>query len=165
MNSTTVFVYTMNRVGAVGAWSRYTFPFPIDDFAQLGDSLYIRSGNDVLRVEPEAVVDFQGDPRQSVFTGVIQWPWLDFGNPGVTKQLVGFDIVGTGEADIQIGYNQASQGIFTEPFRVPADSVPGMMIPLPVMAPTMSVKLTYQGGQKWQFNALNVTLNDMRLGA
>jgi hypothetical protein len=68
-------------------------------------------------------------------------------------------------ADIQIGYNQPLRGRSLNAFRVPADSVPGMMIPLPVMAPTMSVKLTYQGGQKWQFNALNVTLNDMRLGA
>lgn len=165
MSATTVFVYTMNKVGDVGAWSRYVFPFPIDDFAQLGDFLYIRSGDDVLKVDPDAVVDFQGDLRQSTFEGVIQWPWLDFGAPGVTKQLVGFDIVGKGTAAIQIGYDQSNQGAYTTAFDVPADSVPGMMIPLPVMAPSMSVKLTYAGGQKWQFNALNVTVQDMRLGA
>jgi hypothetical protein len=165
MSNTTVFVYSMNKVGSVGAWSRYIFPFPVDDFAQLGDYLYIRSGDDVLRVDPDALVDFQGDLRQSTFEGVIQWPWLDFGNPGVTKQLVGFDIVGTGTASIQIGYDQSNKNVYTAAFDVPADSVPGMMIPLPVMAPSMSVKLTYAGGQAWQFNALNITLNDMRLGA
>lgn len=165
MTSTTVFVYTMNKVGSVGAWSRYVFPFPISDFAQLGDGLYIRSGDDVLRVDPDSVVDFQGDPRQSTFEGIIQWPWLDMGSPGVTKQMVGFDIVGTGTASIQIGYDQSNKDIYTAAFQVPADSVPGMLIPLPIMAPSMSVRLTYAGGQKWQFNALNVMLNDMRMGS
>lgn len=163
--TTTVFVYTMNKVGAVGAWSRYVFPFGIDDFTQLGDDLYIRSGDDILKVDDDVVTDYAGDPREQVFTGLLQWPWLDFGAPGVTKQLVGFDIVGTGPSQIQIGYDQSAKGVFTEAFTIPADSVPGMMIPLPVMAPSMSVKLTYPGGQKWQFNALNVTLSDMRLGA
>ncbi|MDQ7996061.1 MAG: hypothetical protein AAGC76_09420 [Luteibacter sp.] len=163
--STTVFVYTMNRVGAVGAWSRYVFPYAVDAFAQLGDDIYIRSGDDVLVVDENAVTDYAGDPREQVFTGLIQWPWLDFGAPGVTKQLVGFDIVGTGATNIQIGYDQSAKGTFTEPFLVPADTVPGMMIPLPVMAPSMSVRLTYTGGYKWQFNALNVTVSDMRLGA
>ena len=163
--STTVFVYTMNRVGSVGAWSRYVFPFAVDAFAQLGDDIYIRSGDDVLVVDENEVTDYAGDPREQVFTGLIQWPWLDFGAPGVTKQLVGFDIVGTGATSVQIGYDQSAKGTFTEPFLVPADSVPGMMIPLPLMAPSMSVKLTYAGGYKWQFNALNVTVSDMRLGA
>lgn len=161
----TVFVYTMSQIGSVGAWSRYVFPFPIDDFTQLADDLYIRSGDDILKVDANEVTDYAGDPREQPFTGVIQWPWLDFGAPGVTKQLVGFDIVGSGETSVQVGYDQSAKGIFTAPFTVPADSVPGMMIPLPIMAPSMSFKLTYEGGARWQFNALNVTLNDMRLGA
>lgn len=165
MGSTTVFVYTMNRVGSVGAWSRYTFPFDIDDFAQLGDDLYIRSGDDILRVDENVTTDYAGDPREQIFTGVIQWPWLDFGSPGTTKQLVGFDLVGTGTATVEVGYDQSAKGTYTAPFTVPPDTVPGMMIPLPVMAPSMSFRLTYSAGEKWQFNALNVTVSDMRLGA
>jgi hypothetical protein len=165
MNETTVFVYTMNKVGAVGAWSRYVFPLAIDAFAQLGNDLYIRGGDDVLVVDENVNTDYAGDLRAQVFTGVLQWPWLDMGPAGTTKQLVGFDIVGTGVSQIQVGYDQSAKGVFTEPFTIPADSVPGMIIPLPLMAPSMSFKLTYPGGSEWQFNALNVTVNDMRLGA
>lgn len=165
MTESTVFVYTMSQIGSVGAWSRYIFPFPIDDFTQLADDLYIRSGDDILKVDATVVTDYAGDAREQIFSGVIQWPWLDFGSPGVSKQLVGFDIAGQGATAIQVGYDQSAKGVFTAAFTVPADTVPGMMIPLPIMAPSMSFRLTYAGGEKWQFNALNVTLNDMRLGA
>jgi hypothetical protein len=163
--SSTAFVYTMNKVGAVGAWSRYVFPFPIQDFTQLDDHLYIRSGNDVLRLDDGVITDFAGDPRELGFDGLIQWPWLDMGMPGITKQMVGFDLVGNGVASIEFGFDQSQKGYFTDPYEVPEDTVPGMIIPMPLMAPSFSVRLTYEGGQAWKFDALNVYLNDSRMTA
>jgi len=165
MTVSTIFVYTMNRVGAVGAWSRYLLPFPVDDFTQLNDTLYIRSGDDVLRVDESVVTDYAGDAREMPFDGLIQWAWLDFGQPGSLKQMVGFDIAGTGVPTMEFGYNQADKGYFTEPFDVPEDTVPGMIIPMPLMAPSYSVRITYAGGQRWKFDALNVYLSDQRMTA
>lgn len=159
-----VFVYTMNRAGAVGAWSIYDFPFPIDGFTHLDGGLYIRSGDDVLRVQPGELNDYAGDPRSVPFSATVEWPWLDFGQPGVMKRLAGFDIVGEGVATIEVGYNQATPA-FTNPFDVGPDTVPGMIIPLPIMAPSMSVRVTYQGGQKWELYAMNLYLQDGRLTA
>jgi hypothetical protein len=97
--TSTVFVYTMSRTGEVGAWSRYLYPFPtIDAFCQLNDVLYIRSGDDILQVDPTVLYDYASDTylsgnRQTAFPGVVQWQWLDFGQPGITKQFDGIDVV------------------------------------------------------------------------
>ena len=165
MPASEVFVYTMNKIGSVGAWSRYLFPFPIDAFTQLHDDLYIRSGNDVLRVSESETTDFAGDSREQSFTGTVWWPWLDMGRAGVDKVVYGFDMVGRGTSAIEFGYNQASQGVFTTPFVIPADTVPGQIIPMEVMAPSFSVRVTYAGGEEWELQALNVYLNDMSMGA
>lgn len=159
-----VFVYAMNRVGSVGAWSRYLFPFPVDQFTIKGDDLYIRSGDDVLRVDPASVTDYTGDPtREAPFDGVVQFQWLDFGQPGVNKQIVGFDMVGQGVPSMQFGYNQSLPDTFTTSFDVPADTVPGQIIPMPLLTPSMSVKITYAGGQAWQFQAMNLYLSNNRM--
>ncbi|WOB24747.1 MULTISPECIES: hypothetical protein [Xanthomonas] len=157
-----VFVYTMTRIGQVGAWSRYVFPFVIDDWAIRGDDLYLRSGNYIHRYDDNLVGDEVSPGVVQNFRGMIQWPWLDFGQPGVTKMLYGFDVVGTGDVSVQFGYDQTNGGAFTDPYLVPADTVPGMVIPMPLAAPSLSVRLTFDGATQWQWNALCLYLQDMR---
>ena len=159
MATDTVFIYTMNRGVSQGAWSRYVFPFTCEHFAHLESTLYIRHGADV-----SLVVEGGTDDDGTGFEGVIQWPWLDFGQPGVTKMLIGFDIVGNGTSSIQFGYDQSNFGTFTTAYAIPADTYwGGQMIPFPLTAPAMSVKLTYDGNQDWQWNALNLYLSDQRV--
>lgn len=158
MATDTIFVYTMNRGGTQGgAWSRYVYPFTVEHFAHLGNKLYMRYEDTVAYV-----VEGQFDDDGVGYEGVIQWPWLDFEQPGVTKQLLGFDIVGHGTSSIEIGYDQSNWGTFTTKYAIPVDTYPGQVIPLPLMAPSMSVKLTYDASQEWQWNALNLYLQDMR---
>lgn len=171
--SCTVYVYTINQFGQVGKWSRYTFPFVIEAFAQLDDDLYIRSGDELLRVSDDAWMDQQAGGGEIPITGfpipgTVQWPWLDFGQPGVSKQLVGFDIVGSGAPSMSIGYDQTNDAAFTPPFAIPGDTVPGMVIPLPVMAPSLSLRITYtrdDNNKTWQLQAANLYLQDQRLTA
>lgn len=155
-----VFVYTLNQVGKIGAWSRYVFPFAIDAYAQRGNSMFVRNGDTVFEITHDAgTVDFEGSPEEQPFEAVLHWPFLDFGSPGTETQLNGFDVVGFGQASISVGWEQkqiTNPAFYTEPFLMPEDSLTGDMIPLPVVAPTMSLKLVYQGGQDWQFNALNI---------
>lgn len=152
-----VFVYTMNRGVRSGAWSRYRFPWNCEHFAHLKNFLYIRHGDSVSVVQEGALDDNGVD-----FDGVIQWPWLDFGLPGVNKSMIGFDIVGLGTSNIEIGYDQTVTGTFTPSYAISPDTLPGQIIPFPIQAPSMSVRLTYDGGQAWQWNALQLYLQDMR---
>lgn len=159
--TTVVYIYTINALGQPGKWSRYLFPFVVDAFVRLGDVLYIRSNNDFLRVDEDAVSDYAGDPRSVNFTGTVQWAWLDAGTPGVLKMFQGVDIVGQGTPQIAIGYDQSNENTFTTDYTVSADSVPGMLIPIPVMCPSASVRVTYAGGEKWKLQGINLWVDDM----
>lgn len=160
MATDTVFIYTMNRGVQGGAWSRYVFPWTIEHFAQLETTLYMRHENDVSFVI-EGALDDDGVN----FDGVIQWPWLDFGQPGVNKMMYGFENVGDGSCSIEVGYHQGSPGTFTGSFPIPVDTFPGQMIPFNINAPSFSIKLTYDGGQSWQWNYFSMYLEDMRPGS
>lgn len=155
--TTTVFVYTMNRGLHNGAWSRYVFPWNCEHFTHLENLLYIRHGDIVSYVQEGHVTD-----NGTAFDGVIQWPWLDFGAPGVLKKLLGFDIIGEGTASLEIGYDQSNGGNFTASFAIPPDSVPGEVIPFHDLLPSMSIKITYDGGQVWRWDQFTLYLSDER---
>jgi hypothetical protein len=165
--TTTVFVYTMSRTGEVGAWSRYKFPFHVDNFCQMGNHLYIRAGDDVLMVDEIAATDFEDDDRAQPFTGVVQWPWLDLGQPGVSKQIAGFDLATIGAANVglEVGYDQSNKTAFTDLYTIPGDTLPGTFIPMPVLAPSFSIRLTFSSFDFWQFQAMTVYLVDDRITA
>ena len=155
-----VWIFTMNRGMRNGSWSRYVFPWNCEYFAHLGSQLYIRHG-DIISYVDESFVDDNGVN----YDGTIWWPWLDFGRPGVNKSLTGFDIVGEGTVSIEIGYDQTNTGMFTTPYAIPADSYPGQMIAIPVQAPTLSVRLTYDGGQAWEWKSSDLHIEHMRTGS
>lgn len=162
--STTVFVYQMTRTGEVGAWSRYVFPFTVDAFCQHGDKLYIRAGDDVLVVDETTGFDFNGDGRAQTFDGVIQWPWLDAGQPAVMKNVLGFDLatINATSVDLEVGYDQTDKNAFTSAYSIPGDTIPGTFIPFPIMAASFSVRLTLSSLDFWQFQAITVYLQDTR---
>ncbi len=162
-----VFVYTMNRLGKVGAWSRYEFPWEIDDYTIRGNTLYMRHGDVISRVDPQYESDqvLNGEIMDiEPFEWLIQWPWLDFGAMGVTKMLEGFDIIGYGVARIQFGYDQSNGELWTPEWELVADSVPGQLLPMPLSAPSMAVRLIYDGSdeQRTGWDALNLHFHGMR---
>lgn len=157
MSDTTVFVYDMRRAGKAGAWSRYVFPFSVEAFAQLGNDLLVRHGDTISRVSEDAEND-EVNGVQVPFPGAVQWQWLDFGAPGATKMLEGFDYVGTGQGPaISVGYDQRNADAFTPAYQLENDTLPGGLIPLPVAAPTLSVKLSFAGGMRWRVQCVNLS--------
>lgn len=161
---TTVFVYTLNKIGSPGRWSRYVFPFRIDYVTQLDGDLYLRSGDDVLMVDPTAVDDFEGDPlnRQQGFTGIVQWLWLDDDLPGVLKQWHGCDITCQGGIpSVSLYYSQANLNLHTTPYQVPTDSKPGDFIPIPVFSPTVSLQVSFAPSNPWKLLMATLWLDDV----
>lgn len=156
-------VYSQSRLGGIGAWSRYRFlPGEFSDYAQQNGNLYLRIGNTVYKVDETT----GQDAGQNVNTGTIQWNWLDLGQPGQEKYLIGADVVGSGSPSISVGYDETNQAAFTAPYAVPADTQPGKVIPLPVAGPSFSLRVTYAGGvTRWELQAASLYLNDMRLSA
>lgn len=144
MTDSTVFVYTMTRAGKAGAWSRYVFPFAVDAFTQLGNDLYIRHGDEVSKVSQYAVTD-EVEGVEIAFDGAVQWNWLDIGSPGDSTELEGFDMEGSGEPSISFGYDQRNTSAFTTPWAFDPDTIVGGIVPYPLMAPTLSVRMDFTG--------------------
>ena len=90
--TTETFVYTMNKMGSKGAWSRYIFPWNVEAQAQLNNDLYLRSGDTIYIMDKERIDDQDENGDDVPVDMTIRWPYLDFGAPGVTKQMLGFDL-------------------------------------------------------------------------
>ena len=156
---TTVFVQSLN--GRAGRWSKYILPYVVEAFAQLGDDLYIRSGDKILRVEKGLLTDHV-DGDEVPFTGLVQWPWLDNGNPGATKMLEAVDLVASGAPSISIGYNQLNTAAFTAPYTINPDTLTGGTIPIPVMGPSFSLRINFAAGTAWSLKSAELYLDDTK---
>jgi hypothetical protein len=165
--TTRTFVYTSNRTGEVGAWSQYLYPFHLDNYCHMDGKLYLRAGDDVLMVDETTAFDYAGHANASTFDGIIQWPYLDFGQPGVKKRFVGIDVAMLGAATVvvSIGYNQNDRNAFTVPYTIPGDTVPGKIIAIPLVAESFSLRLRMSSLDFWKFQSATVYLNDERVGA
>lgn len=165
------FVLTVNDGRDGRSWSRYVFPAEIDYATVLGEDLYLRAGDLVWRVDESATLDDQQDEDVGTeFAMVLQWPHLDLGALGQEKQLVGVDLVGSGDVSVSIGYDQrspefdADAGPWTPSYDVgDADTLQGGIIPLPVAGPSFALRLAFTGGTEREFIAANIYVNDMRV--
>lgn len=162
-HSSTVFVYTMVGSGKSGAWSRYLLPFSVDAFAQLGNDLYVRHGDEISVVTDLVSSDDAGD-LAIPFGGTVWWNYLDFGTPGVTKMMEGFDIVSSGSPSISIGYDQRDLSAYTDSYAVDADTLPGAVIPFPMAAPTFSLRVDFAPGEKWSLQQAALSFIDLGNG-
>ena len=168
---TTVVVFTIR--GRKGTWSRYTYPFYIDSFAQLGDRLYMHVRKNTVagivemtdgqHVDDVPIEGVDGSPLWYPESpiGRVAWAFLDNGTAGFTKELEAFDYVGEGQGPlISIAYNQRNPAHITTPYQLPEDTLPGMPFAMPVSAPTMSPILDFTGGQPWRVMSLEMYFFD-----
>lgn len=176
------FVMTINGNNQK-TWSRYVFPDAITDWTLSGGVLYLRSaGNLVWQLDPNTLVDdFNSGGgaggNNVLFSGVIQWPYLDNRTLGINNMLHGLDIVGEGQVNIQLGFDQTDPTSFsdnpgfstslsvTPPYTIAmADTIPGEPIPFPINSPSLSVIFTFSGNQVWGWQAANLYLVDQHGG-
>jgi hypothetical protein len=101
------------------------------------------------------------------FDGIVHWPHLDFGALGVEKQFVGFDLIATAPdgVAVSIGYDQRDLSMRTADYTMDANTLPGKLVPIPVTAPSFDFKLTFAGGQAWEWFASVLYINDLRPGS
>lgn len=157
--TTNVFVHALT--GKAGKWSRFSFPFPIEAFAQLGDDLFIRSGDRILRVVAGLITDHV-DGTEVPFGGLVQWPYIDTGTPGLSKKMHGFDLVATGNPSVTFGYDQTNPAAFTASYVIDPDTYPGGIIPMPIRAPTISMRIEFLPGTAWKLNAATLYLSESK---
>lgn len=125
-SGTKAVVYTFSRTSGVSAWSLYEFPYSIDYMDELNAELYIRSGNNVYKLDRNVYTD-DGVP----FEVNIELAYLDFKAPGVMKHILAMDTVVTGSCEISHRYDPRDTSLVTNPpVTIVGDSRPGYLIPV-----------------------------------
>jgi hypothetical protein len=102
----TVWVYSFSRTSKVSAWSKFTFPFSIDDACVLNQELYVRTGNDVYKVS-DAVYK---DGVSSIPLVDIEMFHQDAKRPGTLKQFTGLDHICTGTPTVSFKFYGETAG-------------------------------------------------------
>lgn len=153
----TVYVQTSNGNSA-NSWSIYEFPSTIDYWTVADGVLFLRSGDLVWEVSVDALFDdIVDDSTHIEFEGTIQWPYLDFGVLGAEKSMQGYDLVCDGSGTFSIGYNERDLSQATVPFAFDGDTLPAIGFqPMDLMAPSLQVRITFDAGQVWEWEALNL---------
>ncbi len=150
----TIFTYTFSRTMKISAWAQYDIGVPIDDMAELGGKLYIRSGDDIYQVDESVHTD-----DGAAYEMVMEMPFLDFKLPGVMKQIVGVDAVIQGEAELQLRWDPRDTSLITEPVPLGGDTRPGAMTPVEVMATSVAPVITSRTDQPVQIDSLTFYYN------
>lgn len=172
------FVLTMNGGNKDQSWSRYVFPADLTYWAILEGSLYLRAGNLVWVVDPEALEDdmplpfvlgtedgdflttesgdylaLETSQEGTPFTGYLAWEYLDFGLYGQDKMLDSVEVSCTGEVSLSLGYSQRDFSLATDAYTFDGDTVTGTPIPIPLTAPSFQLRLTFSASQSWEWFA------------
>lgn len=153
-----LFVYSISRTAKIAAWSRYFLPSSVDAFAELGQELYIRSGNAVYKLDPNVSTD---DGLQ--FEVLLDLPYMDLKTPGQMKRIYGADLVMDGRCEFSIGFDVRNQDAYTPPVRVKGNTRPMGMIPVECAGTEFSLRFRNYDNKPFRLDA--VTLYYDVLGA
>lgn len=157
----TAYVLTMNGGKQDMSWSRYVFPHAIDAATLKDGDLYLRSGEKIWLFDDSVETDDTGGDNDAI-EGRVWWHYLDFGALGITKSMVGFDVVASGTFNVAIGYDQSNTATATTDYELTGDTLPNGIIPLPVTAPSFQFRLTWTSGA-WEWQASALYLQDWRI--
>ena len=146
-----MFVYSVSRTSKIAAWSRYELPFPVDAMDELDGVLYLRSGDDIYKLDENAHTD-DGTPYEVM----LELPYMNFKSPGVLKRVYGVDLVMQGECFFSMGFDVRNTKAVTSEVRVVGNTYGGGLIPLEVAGTEFSPRFRNVTGEAFQLDALTV---------
>lgn len=153
-----LFVYSISRTAKIAAWSRYILPGAVDAFAELGQELYIRSGDTVYKLDHTANSD-----DGVAFEVLLDLPYMDLKTPGQLKRLYGVDLVVDGRCDFSVGFDVRDPDARTSPVSIGGNTRPGGLIPVECSGTEFSLR--FKNYDKKPFRLDSVTLYYEVLGA
>jgi hypothetical protein len=151
-----LFVYSISRTARIAAWSQYFLSTPVDAFAELGQALYIRSGDSVYRIDEAAKTD---DGVQ--FEVLIDLPYMDLKTPGSLKRIYGADVVIEGSCDFSIGFDVRDPDAFTSPVRVKGNTRPGGMIPVECCGTEIALRFRNYDDQPFRLDSVTLYFDEL----
>jgi hypothetical protein len=151
-NGNRAWVYSFSRASKISAWSKYTFPFSVDDVTVLNQELYVRTGNDVYKVT-DAVTK---DGVSSIPLVDVKMYFQDGKRPGVLKQFTGMDFIGAGTPTISYEFfdPDLAQVLETASYEYPAFTEAGNLYPVELMSTRIAPHVQHQRDESFEMAAL-----------
>lgn len=146
-----LFVYSISRTARIAAWSRYFLPSDVDAFAELGQELYIRSGDSVYKLDPTVSAD---DGTQ--FEVLLDLPYMDFKTPGQLKRIYGADLVMEGSCEFSIGCDVRNPDAYTTPVKVRGNTRPDSMVPVECAGTEFSLRFRNYDNKPFRLDAVTI---------
>lgn len=143
-------VFTFSRTSEVSAWSVYEFPYTLDYIDELNADLYIRSGNNVYRLDRNVKSD-----DGVIYPVEIEMAYLDMKTPGMLKQFYGMDAVLTGTATIAHRFDSRNVSLISDPpVTVTGDTRSSYVYPVELLATNLAPVLRNFDNQEFELHAL-----------
>ena len=150
INGDIAWAYSFSRTSKISAWSKYTFPFDIDDATVLNQELYVRTGNDVYKVSDTVFKDGVSTPPLVD----VQMFYQDGKRPGVTKQFMGMDVIGVGQWTISHLFAADNQTLESQAYEYPAVTEPLDMHPVELLSTRIAPHLTHKKDEAAELSML-----------
>lgn len=151
-----VWCYTYSRTSKVSAWSEYNLPFFVTDFANLGNELYLRTGDSIYKANRDYYLD-----NEELFTVDILMAYQSFKESGILKHITHCDLALNGTADLQVAYlvDTLEPGVppieeETDPIEITGDSRAGPKIPVEVTAEQVAAHVTNRTDEEFELNLI-----------
>lgn len=146
-----LFVYSISRTSKIAAWSQYFLSTTVDAFAELGQELYIRSGDSVFKLDAAVSTD---DGTQ--YEVLIQLPYMDFKTSGELKRIYGIDVVIEGRCFVSVGYDVRDPDAFTPEVKVKGNTRPGGMISVECCGTEFSLRFRNYDNKPFRLDGVTV---------
>lgn len=151
-----LFTYSISRTAKIAAWSQYFLSKSVDAFAELGQELYIRSGDSVYKLDEAASTD---DGTQ--YEVLIELPYMNFKSPGQLKRITGVDVVIDGRCDFSIGFDVRDPDAYTPPVNVKGNTRPSGMIPVECCGTEFSLRFRNYDNKPFRLDAVTVYFDNL----
>ena len=148
---TTVWVLSFSKSAKVSAWSKYTVPFAVDAATSHEGKLYLRSGDDVYRVNDRTTEFKDGD---SPYEMRVEFPFLDFKTPGIEKYIAAMDLVVTGSVQLQFRYDPNDESKITDPVTIEGNTRGLATVPVELTLPALAPVFTSSSESLVQLDAM-----------
>lgn len=155
-----LFVYSISRTAKIAAWSQYFLSHPVDAFAELGQELYIRSGDAVYKLDEAVSTD---DNTQ--YEVLIQLPYMNLKKPGSLKRVYGIDVVVEGACYVSVGFDVRDPDAFTPEVKVKGNTRGGGLVSMECVGTEFSLRFRNYDNKPFRLDAVSIHFDDLGIVA
>ena len=141
------YVLSYSKSGKISAWSIFNFPWTIEAATILNNELYVRHGDIVYRMDPNATHDDGIIPEV-----IVDMFYQDNKKPGILKMFTGYDAVVEGTAKVAFRYDPRRPDWITDYHDMGGDTRPDAMAPMELCCTSLAPSFRHGRNETFQLD-------------